>query len=261
MICILGRKQSTDNTKWLEAVSRIEELVSLEELNAAVAQVSESIMNTTAGKKIAYAWSGGKDSLVIADICKNLGIENCVFGHNELEYPAFLNCMENKPDNCEVINSGQDLDWIAKRPAMLFPQNAVVVSRWYELVQKRAIRRYSNAHNLDMILVGHRKADGNYVGRGSNICSNNAGVTRFSPLANWPHEMVLAYIHYYDIPLPPIYEWKDGYRCGTHCWPSRVGMESVEAGWRDVYGIDPSIVEQAATKIESAAIFLEGVGM
>ena len=261
MTRILGRKQSSDNAKWLEAITRIEELVSRDELEAAVAQVCEDIKLTIAGKKIAYAWSGGKDSLVIEGICKSLGIGNCVFGHNNLEYPAFLNwCMEHKPANCEVINTGQDLDWLAQRPAMLFPHNSAVASRWFELVQKRAIRRYSNAHNLDMIIVGHRKADGNFVGRGSNICSNNAGVTRFSPLADWSHEMVLAYIHYNAVPLPPIYDWKDGYRCGTHCWPSRMGMKSMTDGWHDVYGIDPSIVEQAAAKLESAARFLEEVG-
>lgn len=262
MTRILGRKQRIDNTQWLEAAARVEELVSRAELDEAVAAATEEIKRTVAGKKTAFAWSGGKDSLVIEGICKDLGIEDCVFGHNELEYPAFLSwCMKHKPGKCEVINTGQNLDWLAVRPAMLFPNSSAVVSRWFELVQKTAIRRYSNAHQLDMIIVGHRKADGNFVGRGSNICSNSAGVTRFSPLADWPHELVLAYIHYRNIPIPPIYGWKDGYRCGTHPWPSRMGMESVADGWSDVYGIDPSIVEQAATKIDSAARFLEGVSV
>lgn len=262
MTRILGRKQRISNDQWLDAAARIEELVSRAELDEAVAAVMDEIKRTVAGKKTAFAWSGGKDSLVIENICKDLGIEGCVFGHNELEYPAFLFwCMEHKPEGCEVINTGQDLDWLAKRPAMLFPHSSAVVSRWFELVQKTAIRRYSNAQQLDMIIVGHRKADGNFVGRGSNICSNNAGVTRFSPLAEWPHELVLAYIHYHEIPMPPIYGWKDGYRCGTHPWPSRMGMKSTAEGWADVYDIDPGIVEQAAAKIDSAARFLEGVSV
>lgn len=257
---VIGRKQSTDNAVWLEAMSNIEELVTREELELAVATVSADIVAVTAGKRSAYAWSGGKDSLVAADICRGIGITDCVFAHNELEYPAFLAwCMEHKPEGCEVINTGQDLDWLAKRPAMLFPHSSAVVSRWYELVQKTAIRRYCNAHKLDLIVVGHRKADGNFVGRGSNICSNSAGVTRYSPLADWPHELVLAYIHYHNIPMPPIYEWPDGYRCGTHSWPSRTGTKSVAEGWADVYDIDPSIVAAAAEKLDSARHFLEGV--
>ena len=262
MTRILGRKQRIDNAQWLDAAARIEELVTRQELDEAVAAATDEVKRTIEGKKVAYAWSGGKDSLVIAGICQSLGIEDCVFGHNDLEYPAFLAwCMEHKPERCEVINTGQNLAWLAKRPAMLFPHKSAVISRWFELVQKAAIRRYCNAQQLDMIIVGHRKADGNYVGRGTNVCSNNAGVTRFSPLADWPHELVLAYIHYNKVPMPPIYGWKDGYRCGTHPWPSRMGMKSVAEGWADVYEIDPAIVIQAAEKIDSAARFLEGVGV
>ena len=261
MKTVLGRKQSTDNERWLEAVANIEQLVSENELAEAVATAFADIKRVTQGKHVAYAWSGGKDSLIVAHMCAALGITDSVFGHCELEYPAFLKwCMENKPEGCEVINTGQDIDWLARRPAMLFPTSSAVVSRWFELVQKTAIRRYCRAKKLDMIIVGHRKADGNYVGKGTNICSNSAGVTRYSPLGNWKHELALAYIHYNKIPMPPIYGWKDGYRLGTHPWPSRMHTNSIDEGWADVYGIDPSIVKQAAVKIESAARYLEGVG-
>jgi 3'-phosphoadenosine 5'-phosphosulfate sulfotransferase (PAPS reductase)/FAD synthetase len=243
-------------------MNRIGELVTKAELNVATAQVIEDITATTKGKRAAYAWSGGKDSLVLAHICQQAGITDCVFGHTELEYPEFLAwCMANLPEGCEVINTGQNLDWLAKRPEMLFPQNSTLISRWFAIVQRAAIQRYFSAHTLDVILAGHRKADGNYVGKGSNIFSNGAGVTRYSPLADWPHEMLLAYIHYNSVPLPPIYGWKDGYRCGTHPWPSRMGMKSIEQGWAEVYEIDPTIVTGAAEKLASAARFLEGVGV
>ena len=256
----IGRKQSTDNSVWLDAAARIEELVSRDELDAATAAALAEIRAVTDGKKAAYAWSGGKDSLVIAQMCRDLGITDSVFVHTELEYPVFLTwCLENKPEGCEVINTGQNLDWLCKHPVMLFPDKSPVISRWFEIVQRTGIRRYFNAHNLDIIVAGHRKADGNFVGRGSNILSNSAGVVRYSPLADWPHELVLAYIHYHSIPLPPIYSWKDGYRCGTHPWPSRMGMKTIADGWADVYDIDPSIVVQAAAKIDSAARFLEEV--
>lgn len=84
-----------------------------------------------------------------------------------------------------------------------------------------------------------------------------SGEIRYSPLADWSHEMILAFIHYNKIKLPPIYEWQNGFKCGTHPWPSRMYTESIENGWREVYAIDPSIVESAAEKISSARLFIE----
>lgn len=60
---ILGRKQSIKNEDWLAAVGRIEELVSRAELDRLVEDTIKEIRRQTDGKKAAYAWSGGKDSL------------------------------------------------------------------------------------------------------------------------------------------------------------------------------------------------------
>ena len=67
------------------------------------------------------------------------------------------------------------------------------------------------------------------------------------------------YIHYHQLPLPPIYGWKNGYLCGTHPWPARQWTGRIENGWREVYDIDPGIVLAAAEKIDSARAFLKGV--
>ena len=80
-----------------------------------------------------------------------------------------------------------------------------------------------------------------------------------SPLAGWKHEEILAFIHYYKIPVPPIYGWKNGYLCGTHPWPARQWTGSEENGWREVYEIDESIVREAAQVIDSAAKFLKSL--
>ena len=111
---------------------------------------------------------------------------------------------------------------------------------------------------LDILLLGRRKADGNYVGKG-NIYTNSSGITRYSPLAEWRHEDILAYIHYYDVKLPPIYDWEKGYLCGTHPWPARQYMETEQQGWREMYAIDKAIVENAAQHFEGARKFLSDI--
>ena len=79
MKTILGRKQRIDNDKWVETMQRIEELVSRAELDQAVATAVETIRKNTRGKRAAYCWSGGKDSLVLSKICEEAGITECMF--------------------------------------------------------------------------------------------------------------------------------------------------------------------------------------
>lgn len=254
MKAVLGRKQSIENGDWLQAMKDIEKLVSQEELEALVATTVKEIQVKTAGKKAAYAWSAGKDSLVLGDICQKVGIINSMIGVCNLEYPVFMKWIDtNKPAGCQIINTGQDLQWLAKHPDMIFPQESTKAARWFAIVQHRAQANYYKEQQLDMILLGRRRADGNFVGRGDNIYTSK-GVTRYSPLAAWEHEYILAYIHYNKIALPPIYGWHNGYKCGTHPWPARQWTEN---GWKEVYEIDPNIIRDAAACIPEAKEFLE----
>lgn len=254
---MLGKKQSVTNDDWLEAVKTIRKTVKKKDLDAAAKAVIEDIKNKTSGKKAAYCWSAGKDSIVLGDLCRRAGVKNCVLVVSDLEYPAFTRWVdENKPEGLTMINTHQDIDWLSKHPNMLFPQKSKEAAQWFHIVQHRGQAQYYRDNSLDMLILGRRRADGNYVGRGTNIYTNAQGVTRFSPIADWSHELVLAYIDYYKLALPPIYGWKNGYLCGTHPWPARQWTGSIENGWREVYDIDHTIVEEAAEKIDSAKMFL-----
>ncbi len=255
---MLGRKQNISNSQWLDAIRDIENIISKKELDKKVKSTVSEIKKKTKGKKSAFAWSGGKDSLVLEKICYMAGITDCVLVICNLEYKAFLAWVEkNKPECLEIINTGQDMKWLINHQHMLFPQNSKTAAQWFHIVQHRGQAKYYKEHNLDMILLGRRKADGNYVGKGNNIYTNSQGVTRYSPLSDWSHEEILAFIHYYNVPLPPIYEWENGYYCGTHPWPARQWTGSIENGWKEIYQIDKSIVEDAAQYIPSAKTFLQ----
>ena len=257
----LGRKQNIKNDAWLEALENIETAVSRQELDALVDTTVEDIRAKISVQNAAYAWSGGKDSIVLGKLCEMAGATSSMIGMCNLEYPAFMQWVEeNKPNGCEVINTGQDLEWLSKHPEMLFPQNSAAAAHWFSLVQNRAQKEYFKAHNLDILILGRRRADGNYVGRKSYIYTDGKGVTRYSPLADWPHEHILAFIHYYRLPLPPIYGWHNGYLCGTHPWPARQWTGSEENGWREVYNIDPSIVITAAKLLLGARAYMEVAG-
>lgn len=257
---VLGKKQSIQNEEWLKAEKRIEELVSREVLDEKVRSTVEAIRQMTDGKKTAYAWSAGKDSLVLGEICRDSGVTDCMMAICNLEYPAFLKWVDRyKPKELEIINTGQDLEWLSKHLNMLFPQDSTTAAKWFSIVQHRAQAKYYKAHELDLLLLGRRRADGNYCGRGANIYTDGKGVTRYSPLAAWSHEEILAYIHYHKLAIPPIYGWKNGFLCGTHPWPARQWTGSIENGWEEVYKIDQDIVKKAAEFIESAAEFLKSL--
>ena len=81
----LGRKQSIKNEAWLEAAENIEAAVSRQELDAVVSATVEDIRTKTAGRNAAYAWSAGKDSIVLGKLCEMAGITSCMIGVCNLE--------------------------------------------------------------------------------------------------------------------------------------------------------------------------------
>lgn len=257
---VLGKKQKISNLQWIEVFENIEKYVTRLELDELVNKTLEEIKRNTAGKKTAYAWSAGKDSIVLGKLCEMAGIKECMMAVCDLEYPAFMEWVnEHKPEKLTLINTGQNLEWLAKHPEMLFPQESKTASIWFRIVQHNGQAKYYKKNQLDMILLGRRRADGNYVGRKSNIYTNAKGVTRYSPIADWSHEAVLAFIHYYDMNLPPIYGWKNGYLCGTHPWPARQWTKDSYNAWEEVYQICPEIVQNASERISGAEEYLKSI--
>lgn len=253
----IGKKQRTDNSTWIKTMEKIEEYVSRDELDILIKETIKEIKDIVKGKKAAYAWSAGKDSLVLGKLCEMAGIKKCMLAVSQLEYPAFMEWIQqNQPKGLEIINTGQDINWLKKHPEMLFPTDCKFAARWFSIVQHRAQAKYFKEHKLDVLLLGRRRADGNYCGKGSNIYTDGKGITRYSPMAAWSHEAVLAFIHYYKLQMPPIYEWKNGYLCGTHPWAARQWTGSEEQAWFEIYEIDPSIVKEAAEHLEGAKEFL-----
>ena len=101
---ILGKKQSIKNDDWIAASKRIEELVTREELEERIKATIAEITDVTDGKRAAYAWSAGKDSLVLGEICRMSGITDCMMGVCNLEYPAFMKWVDkHKPKGLEIL--------------------------------------------------------------------------------------------------------------------------------------------------------------
>jgi 3'-phosphoadenosine 5'-phosphosulfate sulfotransferase (PAPS reductase)/FAD synthetase len=254
----LGRKQGIrDQAAWQAAFTAAAELWPPPKLARLVDQTATAIAARCAGRNAAVAWSGGKDSLALAHVARLAGVTECVLAISDLEYPAFLRWVtDNMPDGLTVLSTGQDLDWLARNPRMLFPQGADG-SRWFTIVNHRGQEQYYKQNRLDVLLLGRRHADGNYTGPVGQVEYTNARkVCRYSPIANWPHEAVFALIGQQQIALPPCYGWPRGFQVGTGSWPARQWTESHDHGWAEVWQIDPGVVRGAAARLPEAADWL-----
>ena len=262
---VLPRKQRSDHAVWLAAFAEIASQPDVGDrarrlVDEAVADIRRRL--STAGRRPAFGWSGGKDSLALEVVAEAAGIHECVLVISDLEYPAFLGwATDNMPAGLTVVVRPWDLEWLVSHPKMLFPADAETAGKWFAGIQHWGQRRFCETHDFDVLLMGRRRSDGNYCGkRGADMYRDRDGFVRWSPLADWSHEDVLTVLAGYDRTLPPCYTWPRGFRVGTGPWPARQWTGTVEQGWAEVAEIDRSIVETAAWRIPSAAAALERIG-
>jgi len=264
-VAALGRKQTiADPTPWREAIAQARTLVPDHELDRLISQTLDAIAaERAAGARIGYAWSGGKDSQVMRWLMEQAGIKDAVLGMTVgLEWPAMLRWLtDHLPAGCDVHAEPLDLAWLAAHPAMLFPQGANG-TRWFALVQHRAQRRYSRSNGLDLLALGRRRKDGNYVGAaGADRYTDSHGVTRWSPIAGWSHEQVFALLGREAIPLPPCYDWPRGYQVGTGPWPARQWTTSHDHGFAECWAIDAAHIRAVAADFAPAAAWMDRAGV
>lgn len=253
---MLGRKQNITNEQFRECAKNAHKYITREQLNQKIEQTIKRISDFCASKNAAYAWSGGKDSLVLSELCQKAGIEQGVFCMCSLDYQCFIDWTDKyKPEGIFVYDSGYDLEWLAKNQQYLFPQGDYLF-RWYQMYRWTPEKKYYKNNNLDILCFGRRNIEGNRTGK-NGIATNKNGDVSFSPLYDWSHEEIFAYITYYNVTMPPVYDWEDGYVQGTHPWNEIHFGKDVNDYWRKIYNIEPEIVIDASQYFDSAKQYLD----
>lgn len=245
---VLGmRNRTTDEEAWA-VYDRIETLVSRAQLDALETRTLAELRRVTHGHTCALAWSGGKDSLVLYELADQAGITQGVCGlTRDLEYPAMEQWLAAyTPQGITLWRRPIDYAWLLTHQDWLFPRTAD--QRGPQMIWQVAQDEYCAARGCDLLLLGRRRLDENFVGRDGSGLYLARGVWRYNPLRDWTHEEVLASLHYHRIALPPLYGWYNGFTEGTHPWPRRGHTRDDADAWAQLASIDASIVEEAARR-------------
>lgn len=258
----LGRKQTVrDQAVWRAAVEHAREAWPNQRLDNLIDRTVGDIQSRVKGKRVAYGWSGGKDSLALQHVMDLAGVEDCVLAMSNLEFPDMLRWMtDNMPNGLTIINTGQDLKWLREHPEMLFPvgKNG---PKWFSIVNHRGQDLHYKRQNLDLIMLGRRRSDMNFCGpKETNEYTNAKGIRRFSPIADWPHEAVFALLDRERVSMPPCYDWPRGYQIGTGSWPARQWTIDSDHGWEEIWSIDADLVRHSAAELPQARDWLARTG-
>jgi 3'-phosphoadenosine 5'-phosphosulfate sulfotransferase (PAPS reductase)/FAD synthetase len=257
----LPTRQFATNDQFQETWDNIHNIISLEHARHLVDDAAQEVAKNIRGRKVGYAWSGGKDSQALRVVMTHVAPMPAVLAvADDFEFPAFLQWVEqHAPPALKVVKTNTTWEWLKKNPHMLFPNDTALTGRWFKKVQHTGQETFFHDEGLDMLMLGRRKSDGNFVdkGDGTGVYSNKAGITYYSPIRHWTHEDVLGVCYHYNMPLPPFYDWENGWRNGTGPWPAREDTGSTHNGWRIVHDIDPTIVHDAAAHFASAQDFLD----
>jgi 3'-phosphoadenosine 5'-phosphosulfate sulfotransferase (PAPS reductase)/FAD synthetase len=251
---VIGIKQRTTQADWLPVLDRAYQYpnrAKAEQLvESAIAKIEQVIKPED---NVGWGWSGGKDSQALRVVMDQMNIQDSYLAISSLEYPEFLAWATNHmPERLSIVlNEKANLDWLSRNPKMLFPDTAHA-SRWFQIIQGSARRKYGFENEKSLIFLGRRKADHNQK---PDYIENQTRV--FSPIFDWSHEDVLTVLGAYQMSLPPCYWWPRGFQVGTGSWAARQWTGSAQNGWAEIWQIDPRIVENAAKRIDSARIFLD----
>jgi hypothetical protein len=260
MRLILKAKSAYTNDQVAQVFADIEQYVTVDETQQAIDEAVAEIRAVVGlnRDRVVYGWSGGKDSVALQVLMEAAGIQRAVLGLvPAFEFTDYTDWVEHhRPEGLTAYgNPAYDLPWLARddNHRFLFPKTAKLGYFWTLAGTRWAQLKYQEQYRPILQIYGRRRADGNQIGQEQyGISTARNGITSYSPMRAWPHELVLAVVHYYRRPLPPVYWWPHGWTAGTGAWAGRRVSKSDDVSWADVWTIEPAQVRAAAAFLPAA---------
>lgn len=262
---MLGLKQHSSEADWIEAWDSATKLHPFTEI-IKLKDEAEGIIEMCYGDDTIIAYSGGKDSLVLrhlAEDCLNKPrFINCILQN---EFPRYVEWLEDTcPENTAfVIDEKISLEFLNDNEDYLFPVD-VKQQNFYVQTWRQPCHSYMKEHDMCKIMTGKRGSDGNNCGKKNKFGCKETVIRKpliisLNPIADWSHTQLLAYIQYFNIELPEIYYYPNGFRFGTHPWTERRRLNGKYCDtFEEIMTLDESVIINAADKLNLAKKFLDG---
>jgi len=200
------------------------------------------------------AYSGGKDCIVISDICKDVikdGICDSSF-HFKTSIEDIEKSVEHFGLNVTYDNSWENWDWL-KLNQKYCACPPKLQSDIYRMRQQNTVKKFAKKNKYTGIVYG-RRTEENTVRKSLYALSN--GQWQCHPLRDWTTNDIWAYIYRHQLPYPRLYHHEVGQKEGFT--PYLLIPESFKNNcvWAPIYDIEPAVVEKFATFHEPAKRWL-----
>ncbi|ADI73082.1 phosphoadenosine phosphosulfate reductase [Methanohalobium evestigatum Z-7303] len=198
-------------------------------------------------RKLAVSFSGGKDSLVVLDLCTRVGIEKVVFSDTTIEFKENLNFIKTVEKvygiKIDVVSSNNDFFDVVDRVG--FPSRRL---RWCcDVFKFGPLAKYAIDKNLDGYVTGLRRAEAKTRADYFDVDNNQmVPISQINPILNWEEDDVWEYINEHNLPINPLYEYFD--RIGCWCCPFQSMTE-----WDTLEKYFPELMEKLEAKLDQFA--------
>lgn len=202
-----------------------------------IKRTADEIASVSAGERVVYAWSGGKDSVVLEHCLRMVGNYAGVCVATQLEYPCVADFMQReRPRGVEIVQTSHDLQWLRANPRMLFPSDSRTKSEWLRIVQHKHTDDFAKRAGATMLVFGRRTEDGNVMK--GKVYSVEGKARRYNPLKDFTHVQVWAIMQHFGLAEYPLY--------GLHATSlvTGTGAWAQEPSWQVVRETDEQLYNQ-----------------
>lgn len=195
------------------------------------------------------AYSGGKDSRVMAHILVGMGVARDTVADVSLTFEADAksNVEFSKSLGLQVTHVDRfGLDWIRKRPEFIFA-DLPMMAKFYYLRQQTTIAMHMHQHKYCGAFIGRRTQE-NTVPK--DVYQKKNGDWVCNPLRNWRYEHIWGYLELHKIPVSPVYQHPAGRINGSGSWVSVSNKQVSHWGYNSfdlVEDYDKSVMDWLAT--------------